>query len=248
MGGNPGIGARVIYREKGGDWTCGKRGIASKYEQLVIDGVVGEAMKNWVLWGDKQGAMALGRTWKQGRDKDIAVQCSFLEMCERIGDAESDQLLVAGLAHQELRVRLSASRLLAKNFNAARQKLVCDALMGGKITLESIELLGKCGNSEAVPALDRIIASDDAANRSAAIGSVVRILGKDSLSRLAGWLSDQREGVSDAATNAVVALPGITGAGLVNLQTSRMFRFAPRSCRFWNVVLNPDIGFGSSIC
>lgn len=196
---------------------AGKRGIASKYEQLVIDGVVGEAMKNWVLWGDKQGAMALGRTWKQGRDKDIAVQCSFLEMCERIGDAESDQLLVAGLAHQELRVRLSASRLLAKNFNAARQKLVCDALMGGKITLESIELLGKCGNSEAVPALDRIIASDDAANRSAAIGSVVRILGKDSLSRLAGWLSDQREGVSDAATNAVVALPGSLGPELVNL-------------------------------
>ena len=196
---------------------AGKRGIASEYEQLVIDGVVGEAMKNWVLWGDKQGAMALGRTWKQGRDKDIAVQCSFLETCERICDGESDQILVAGLAHPELRVRLSASRLLAKNFNAARQKLVCEALTGGKITLESIELLGKCGNPEAVPTLDRIVASDDAANRSAAIDSVVRILGKGSLSRLAGWLSDQREGVSDAATNAVVALPGSLGPELVNL-------------------------------
>ncbi|MCR5380051.1 MAG: hypothetical protein K6G44_03620 [Lentisphaeria bacterium] len=189
----------------------------SRYERSVVDGALGEYLKNLLAWGKADDAIQLAETWTKARPGDIAIACAALEAYA--GAPQGDALLVNGLVNDELRVRLSAKRLLLKNLSANRLALIAktlDAKKADKAPL-ALELLANSGDKAQLPAVEVVIGWEDEAARTAAIKAVVALNGKDSLGRLPAWLADERAGVSAAAKAAVASVKAPLADGLAAL-------------------------------
>ena len=177
-----------------------------RYERSVVDGALGEFLKNTAAWGKAAEGIQLALTWTTARPGDIAIACAALE--SYAAAPQGDELLVAGLQNDELRVRLSAKRLLEKDLTANRVALIAktlDAKKADKAPL-ALELLAKSGDKAQLPAIESVIAWDDEAARAAAIKTAVALNGKDSLKSLPAWLADERDGVAAAAKAAVASV------------------------------------------
>jgi len=189
----------------------------SRYERSVVDGALGEYLKNLLVWGKADDAIQLAETWTNARPGDIAIACAALEAYA--GAPQGDALLVNGLVNDELRVRLSAKRLLLKNLTANRLALIAKALDAKKADKAplALELLANSGDKAQLPAVEAVIGWDDEAARAAAIKAAVALNGKDSLGRLPAWLADERAGVSAAAKAAVASVKAPLADGLAAL-------------------------------
>ena len=189
----------------------------SRYERSVVDGALGEYLKNLLAWGKADDAIQLAETWTKARPGDIAIACAALEAYA--GASQGDALLVNGLVNDELRVRLSAKRLLLKNLTANRLALIAktlDAKKADKAPL-ALELLANSGDKAQLPAVEAVIGWDDEAARTAAIKAAVALNGKDSLMSLPTWLADERAGVAAAAKAAVASVKAPLADGLAAL-------------------------------
>ena len=189
----------------------------SRYERSVVDGALGEYLKNLLAWGKADDAIQLAETWTNARPGDIAIACAALEAYA--GAPQGDALLVNGLVNDELRVRLSAKRLLLKNLTANRLALIAktlDAKKADKAPL-ALELLANSGDKAQLPAVEAVIGWDDEAARAAAIKAAVALNGKDSLTSLPAWLADERAGVAAAAKAAVASVKAPLADGLAAL-------------------------------
>ena len=189
----------------------------SRYERSVVDGALGEYLKNLLAWGKADDAIQLAETWTKARPGDIAIACAALEAYA--GAPQGDALLVNGLVNDELRVRLSAKRLLLKNLTADRLALIAKALDAKKADRAplALELLANSGDKAQLPAVEAVIGWDDEAARAAAIKAVVALNGKDNLGRLPAWLADERAGVAAAAKAAVASVKAPLADGLAAL-------------------------------
>ena len=177
-----------------------------RYERSVVDGALGEYLKNLQAWYKAVEAIQLAEIWTKARPGDTAVACAALEAYS--GAQQGDELLVAGLLNDELRVRLSAKRLLLKNLTVNRLALIAktlDAKKADKAPL-ALELLANSGDKAQLPAVEAVIGWEDEVARAAAIKATVALNGKDSLGRLTAWLVDERAGVAAAAKEAVASL------------------------------------------
>lgn len=177
-----------------------------RYERSVVDGALGEFLKNLAAWGKAAEGIQLASTWTTARPGDIAIACAALE--SYAAAPKGDELLVAGLQNDELRVRLSAKRLLEKDLTANRVALIAKTLDAKQpaITTVALELLAKSGDKSQLPAIESVIAWDDEAARAAAIKTAVALNGKDALKLLPTWLADERDGVAAAAKAAVASV------------------------------------------
>ncbi|MBR5080585.1 MAG: hypothetical protein IKX30_17755, partial [Victivallales bacterium] len=189
----------------------------SRYERSVVDGALGEYLKNLLAWGKADDAIQLAETWTNARPGDIAIACAALEAYA--GAPQGDALLVNGLVNDELRVRLSAKRLLLKNLTANRLALIAKALDAKKADKAplALELLANSGDKAQLPAVEAVIGWDDEAARAAAIKAAVALNGKDSLISLPAWLADERAGVAAAAKAAVASVKAPLADGLAAL-------------------------------
>ena len=178
----------------------------SRYERSVVDGALGEYLKNLLAWGKADDAIQLAETWTKARPGDIAIACAALEAYA--GAPQGDALLVNGLVNDELRVRLSAKRLLLKNLTANRLTLIAKALDAKKADKAplALKLLANSGDKAQLPAVEAVIGWDDEAARAAAIKAVVALNGKNSLGHLPAWLADERDGVAAAAKAALTSV------------------------------------------
>ncbi len=178
----------------------------SRYERSVVDGALGEYLKNLAAWGKADDAIQLAATWTAARPGDVAIACAALESYSFA--PQGDEQLVAGLQNDALRVRLSAKRLLSKNLTASRLALIAktlDAKKADKAPL-ALELLAASGDKAQLPAVEAVIGWDDEAARAAAVKAAVALSGKDGIGRLPSWLADERDGVAAAAKAAVAAV------------------------------------------
>ncbi|MBO4526537.1 MAG: hypothetical protein J5743_02840, partial [Victivallales bacterium] len=189
----------------------------SRYERSVVDGALGEYLKNLLAWGKADDAIQLAETWTNARPGDIAIACAALEAYA--GAPQGDALLVNGLVNDELRVRLSAKRLLLKNLTANRLALIAktlDAKKADKAPL-ALELLANSGDKAQLPAVEAVIGWDDEAARAAAIKAAVVLLKGSCLQLLPRCLADERPGVAAAAKAAVASVKAPLADGLAAL-------------------------------
>ncbi|MBR4901190.1 MAG: hypothetical protein IKZ46_09645 [Victivallales bacterium] len=189
----------------------------SRYERSVVDGALGEYLKNLLAWGKADDAIQLAETWTNARPGDIAIACAALEAYA--GAPQGDALLVNGLVNDELRVRLSAKRLLLKNLTSNRLALIAktlDVKKADKAPL-ALELLANSGDKAQLPAVEAVIGWEDEAARTAAIKAAVALNGKDSLTSLSTWLADERAGVAAAAKAVVASVKASLADGLAAL-------------------------------
>ena len=122
---------------------------------------MGEYLKNLAAWGKADDAIQLAATWTAARPGDIAIACAALESYSVA--QQGDELLVAGLQNDALRVRLSAKRLLSKNLTASRLALIAktlDAKKADKAPL-ALELLAASGDKAQLPAVEAVIGWDE---------------------------------------------------------------------------------------
>ena len=194
----------------------------SRYERSVVDGALGEYLKNLAAWGKADDAIQLAETWTKARPDDIAIACAALEAYAAA--PKGDELLVKGLQNDELRVRLSAKRLLLKNLTANRLALIAKTLDAKQpaITTVALELLAKSGDKSQLKAINSLMfpeALSDVVVYEATIRAVVTLLERDivNYNYLGGWLVDPRPEILETAKTAVANVEGSMAEELADL-------------------------------
>ncbi|MBR5840918.1 MAG: hypothetical protein IKZ84_20440, partial [Victivallales bacterium] len=182
-----------------------------RYERSVIDGALAEFIKNLYGWGRGEEAAKMAEMWMKARPDDITVTCAALEVLD------NDEKLVAALLNDDLRVRLSAKRVIEKR--TVGTNLVAKALdekRADKAPL-MLELLANSGDSTQLRAVMAVIAWEDEAARAAAIKAAVVLLKGSCLQLLPRCLADERPGVAAAAKAAVASVKAPLADGLAAL-------------------------------
>ncbi|MBR4416291.1 MAG: hypothetical protein IKS67_05935, partial [Victivallales bacterium] len=182
-----------------------------RYERSVIDGALAEFIKNLYGWGRGEEAAKMAEMWMKARPDDITVTCAALEVLD------NDEKVVAALLNDDLRVRLSAKRVIEKR--TVGTNLVAKALdekRADKAPL-MLELLANSGDSTQLRAVMAVIAWEDEAARAAAIKAAVVLLKGSCLQLLPRCLADERPGVAAAAKAAVASVKAPLADGLAAL-------------------------------
>ena len=194
-----------------------RRGELGGYDGAMFDGAYAEYLGNLAAWGRGADALRLGQEWAQRGP--AVIQSMALAVYDRVDSDEARALLLAGLEAATLTVRLSAARILRQPQYASLAPAAAGMLDPARpeIAMNVLPLLAFWGNAAAFPAVEKAMAWEDAAARAEAVATVVTLLGDKALARLQSLLADERPGVADAATHAVVALPLPIGDALVDM-------------------------------
>ncbi|MDD4538005.1 MAG: hypothetical protein PHT80_03235 [Lentisphaeria bacterium] len=187
------------------------------YDGAMFDGAYADYLGNLTAWGRGDEALRLGQDWVQRGP--AAVQSMALAVYERVDNDEARALLLHGLESTTFTVRLSAVRILRQPQYASLAAAAAGMLDPARpeVALHVLPLLAFWGNTAALPAVEKAMVWEDEVARAEAVATTVTLLGDKALARLQVLLVDERPGVADAATRAVVALPLPIGGALADM-------------------------------